>query len=88
MVEAIGLLGSDPAADLATARDAFEAGELQQASDAAERAMDARQGADGAGRIRVLVAGGAVLLLDALGMGLLFGRRQRRRRPQPVPPAP
>jgi hypothetical protein len=87
LVEAIGLLGTDPGTDLTAARDAFESGDLDRATAAAARAAEAREGADDAGRVRVVVAGGAVLLLDALGLGLLFGRRQRRRReqPQPVP---
>jgi hypothetical protein len=88
IVEAIGLLGTDPEAELATARDAFESGELQQATTAAERVVDARQGADATGRVRVVIAGGAVLLLDALGMGLLFSRRGRRHDAPPAEPAP
>ncbi|HEX6474408.1 MAG TPA: hypothetical protein VF114_04895 [Candidatus Limnocylindria bacterium] len=87
LVEAIGLLGTDLNADLATARDAFESGELEQASAAAGRAVEARQGADEAGRLRVVIAGGAVLVLDALGMGLLLSRRGRRRGPPQAQPA-
>ncbi|HEX5579416.1 MAG TPA: hypothetical protein VFY43_07105 [Candidatus Limnocylindria bacterium] len=87
MVEVIGLLGADPGSELATALDAFEAGDLDQATAAAVRATDARAGADDAGRLRVLAAGGAVLLLDALGLGLLFSRRGRRHHAQEAPPA-
>ncbi len=82
LVESIGLFGTDPEAELAEARDAFESGDLEQAGQAAARAAAARDGADDAGRVRVLVAGGAILLLDALFLGLLFGRRQRRRNGQ------
>jgi hypothetical protein len=84
LVEAIGLLGTDPEADLAVARDAFESGELDQASAAAGRAADARNGAADAGRLRVVVTGATILLLDALVLGLLFSR-QRRRHVQPIP---
>ncbi len=82
LVESIGLLGTDPEAELAEARDAFESGDLEQAGQAAARAAAARDGADDAGRVRVLVAGGTILLLDALFLGLLFGQRQRRRNRQ------
>ena len=88
LVEVIGLLGTDPEADLASARDAFESGELDQASAAAGRAADARAGADDAGRVRVVVAGGSILLLDALVLGLLFSRRQHRRHDRHVQPVP
>ena len=79
VVESIGLLGTDPGADLTAARDAFEAGELDDASAAATRASDARDAAEDAGRFRVVLAGGTVLALDMMVMGLLLGRRQRRR---------
>ena len=82
LVEAIGLLGTDPEAELAEARDAFESADLEQAGQAAARAAAARDGADDAGRVRVLVAGGTILLLDAMFLGLLFGQRQRRRNRQ------
>ena len=48
-------------------------GDLEQAGQAAARAAAARDGADDAGRVRVLAVGGAILLLDALFLGLLFG---------------
>jgi hypothetical protein len=85
LVAAIGLLGTDPDSELAEARDAFESGDLEKAGEAATRAATARDGADDAGRVRVLVAGGTILLLDALFLGLLFGRRQRRRNRQAAP---
>ena len=88
IVTSIGLLGTDPEADLTTAREAFESGDLDRATAAAARAADVRGGADDAGRVRVTVAGGAVLLLDALGLGLLFARRQRHRRQQTTQPVP
>ena len=78
LVESIGLFGTDPEAELAEAREAFESGDLEQAGRAAARAAAARDGADDAGRVRVMVVGGAILLLDALFLGLLFGRQRRR----------
>ncbi|HEY8180190.1 MAG TPA: hypothetical protein VIH33_07285 [Candidatus Limnocylindria bacterium] len=78
LVETIGLLGTDPGAELTEARDAFESGDLELADQAASRAAAARDGADDAGRVRVVVAGGTILVLDALFLGLLFGQRQRR----------
>jgi hypothetical protein len=85
LVEAIGLLGQEPGADLAAARDAFEAGDLDQANAAAARAADARAAADDAGRFRVVIVGGGILVLDLLVLGLLFGRRQRRHREPQLP---
>jgi hypothetical protein len=82
---AIGLLGTDPDSELAEARDAFESGDLEQAGEAATRAATARDGAGDAGRVRVLIAGGTILLLDALFLGLLFGRKHRRRSRQAAP---
>ncbi len=86
-MEAIGLLGTDPEAELTEARDAFESGDLALADQAAARAAAARDGANDAGRVRVLVAGGTILLLDALFLGLLFGQRQRRHARPAAPPS-
>jgi hypothetical protein len=85
LVEAIGLLGTNPELDLAAARDAFEAGQLDEARLAAARATEVRQDADDTGRFRVLAAGGAILLFDLLVMGMLVGRR---RRGHPLPSTP
>jgi hypothetical protein len=79
LVESIGLVGTDPTADLATARAAFEAGDMDAATSSAERAAAARGQAADAGRTRVAVAGGGVLLLDAIGLAYLFSRRRWRR---------
>ena len=84
LVESIGLFGTDPEAELADARRVRIRGP-RAAGRAAARAAAARDGADDAGRVRVLAVGGAILLLDALFLGLL-GRRQRRRRPGRIPP--
>ncbi|HEX7225068.1 MAG TPA: hypothetical protein VF367_05775 [Candidatus Limnocylindria bacterium] len=76
----VGMLGeADPSAELAAARDAFTSGDEASATQRAERAVDAIEAADGRGRLRVGVAGGIILLLDALAMGVLFRRRRARR---------
>ncbi|HEX7225677.1 MAG TPA: hypothetical protein VF367_08880, partial [Candidatus Limnocylindria bacterium] len=59
--------------------DAFTSGDEASATQRAERAVDAIEAADGRGRLRVGVAGGIILLLDALAMGVLFRRRRARR---------
>jgi hypothetical protein len=76
----IGLLGAQPMADLAAARDAFEAGDLPVADEHAQAALQSRSGAEDAGRQRVAIGGGALLALDAAGMAGLFARRRRRQR--------
>jgi hypothetical protein len=76
----IGLLAAQPRADLAAARDAFEAGDLPVADDHAQAALQARSGAEDAGRQRVAIGGGALLALDAAAMAGLFARRRRRQR--------
>jgi hypothetical protein len=85
LLETVGLLGEDPAADLASARDAFEADELHDASRDAERALAERSGAAEAGQTRVLVGGGVVLVL---GGGTIVGVRIRARRRRTTSPAP
>jgi hypothetical protein len=77
ILESIGLLGADPAADLEAARDAYEADELDDASRDADRALAARAGAAEAGQTRVLVAGGGVIVLTGV---TVVGVRIRGRR--------
>ncbi|MBA3687721.1 MAG: hypothetical protein H0W81_02620 [Chloroflexi bacterium] len=78
ILESIGLLGAHPAADLEAARDAYEADDLDVASEDAERALAGRTGAAGAGQTRVLVAGGGVVLLTgATIVGVRFRPRRR-----------
>jgi hypothetical protein len=79
-LESVGLIGADPAADLAAARTAYEAGDLDAADARAEAALTARDGADGAGRERVGIAGGAVLGLDLAAISVLGIRRRWQRR--------
>jgi hypothetical protein len=79
-IESIGLLGSDPASDLANARDAFEGGEMDEVTAAARRAVAARDGADALGRERVILGGSGLLALEAL---VLLGASLRRARRYP-----
>lgn len=75
--EVIGLLGSDPVATLDSARDAFEADQLDAALTATSEAVAVRRGAEAAGQLRAGAGGGAVVLLG----GVVFvGARVRRRR--------
>ena len=80
LLETIGTLGSDPRARVREAGEAFEAGDLPTADSAAEEALAADAGAADAGRLRVAVAGGGVLLLDGTWMALMLSARRRRRR--------
>ena len=78
----LGLSGKDPDGDLATARDAWEAGELATATEAATLAIGTLAVAPDAGRGRAVVIGGGVLvgLLLVLVVVLLLVRRRTRRR--------
>ncbi len=87
ILESIGLLGSNPAADLKDARNAYEADELKDASREAELALAERSGAAEAGQTRVLVAGGSLLFLT--GVTIIGIRlRPRRRAVASTPSAP
>ncbi len=77
LLESIGLIGNDPAAELEQARSSFEDGELAEAEQAAARAIDSREAAADAGRVRVMAAGAGVLILDGAAMAYLFARRRR-----------
>ncbi|MEO8251549.1 MAG: hypothetical protein ABI578_03640 [Chloroflexota bacterium] len=76
-LETIGLLGTDPQADLDGARAGFEGDHLDAATREAGQALAARTGAESAGQTRVLLAGGG---LFAVTGGSLVGLRIRRRR--------
>jgi hypothetical protein len=76
---AVGLLGSDPDADLAAARKAFAEGDVEKAAALAESARSAWAGAATVGQIRILgaAAGSAgVLLLLALYVWTRSARRE------------
>lgn len=78
VLERIGLLGSDPSADLATARDAFEAGDLVAAGEEAGAAAAARATAAALGRDRVVIGGAALLGLNGVALAASSVRRGRR----------
>jgi hypothetical protein len=80
LLETIGTLGVPPDASLQEARDAFEAGDLTAAEQAAAQSTDAPAQSADAGRLRVAVVGGGILALDATWMGLLLAARNPRRR--------
>jgi hypothetical protein len=77
LLASIGLLGRDLRAELNGARAAFSDGDLEAATRAASQVVEASSQAADAGRIRVAVGGGGVLLLDGIGMGILLNRRRR-----------
>jgi hypothetical protein len=81
---AVGLLGTDPDADLAAARKAFAAGDIGKAASLAEAARSAWTGARTVGKIRILGAAAGlagVLLLLAL---YIWTRSSRPRRNVPA----
>ncbi len=87
-LEWAGLLGTDPGVELAAARNAYERGDLDTADTAAAAALAGRDGADETGRLRVGVAGGALLGVDLLAMTAIAARRSRRRRARDQRTAP
>ncbi|HEX2194811.1 MAG TPA: hypothetical protein VHK63_07670 [Candidatus Limnocylindria bacterium] len=83
IVEAIGLVGTEPGAALEDAREHYQAGRLGDAIRAARAAVTARNDATSLGEARVTLAGASVLALDALvlvGMSAVRLRHERRRR--------
>ena len=75
----VGLLGSDPDAQLAQAREAFARGDLDKAVRLAAAARSAWTGAAGAGQTRLI--GGAISLVGLLLLGLcLYWRSAAARR--------
>ncbi|HEV8148751.1 MAG TPA: hypothetical protein VGP61_01060, partial [Gemmatimonadales bacterium] len=79
-IEWVGLLFSAPDATLAAARTAFQAGDSAAAAADANQARSVRAEAAGAGRLRVLAGGGAILAADGAVMLVLVGRRRAKRR--------
>lgn len=79
LLERIGLLGIDPSVDLASARDAFEEGELAEADAEAAAATAARGAASALGRDRVVLAGAGLLALNGAALAASSVRRGRRR---------
>jgi len=78
--ELVGLLGSDPGHDLEAARAAFEAGKIQDGSLAAQRAVAARDSAEGAGKVRAAIGGGGLVILAGSAFASSRVRRRRRMR--------
>ena len=79
-LEWIGLIGSDPRADLSAARSDFEADRLSGAATEARRALATQKDAEEAGQTRaVLGGGGLVVLAGGSLVGIQVGRRRRRR---------
>lgn len=79
LVERLGLIGVDPEASLGAARDAFEAGDLDEAMAAAVEAEAAWRAVPEVARGR-LVSGVMLGLALLLLAGLVVQRRRRRRR--------
>jgi len=78
----LGLLGSDPDAQLAKAREAFAAGDLDEAARLAAAARSAWTGASGTGQVRL--AGGAIALGGLLLLLIVVFRWPLARRPDKV----
>jgi hypothetical protein len=76
LLDAIGLLGTDPDGDLQSAAAAFAAGDLDAANRAAATATTAWASATDVGRGRIISAIGLALALVLLA-GLLVGYRRR-----------
>ena len=79
LIEALGLIGADPSADLAAAGSAFESGDLASADRAASRAAATREGATYAGQLRAAEAGGGLFVLTGGSLLVIRARRTRRR---------
>jgi hypothetical protein len=77
----LGLLGEEPAVDLAAARTAFEAGRLEEAATAAATARSIWLEAEEVGRSRVA---SAIVLAGAFGLLLLVARARWTRSRTPV----
>jgi hypothetical protein len=84
-VETVGLLFAEPDADLAAARDAWEAGDHGTASDRAEAVLATLDAADDRGRERLAISGG-LLALAVGGVALTVYRRRTSDAVTPSPP--
>jgi hypothetical protein len=86
--ESIGLLGQDPAIELAAARTAYGAGDLPGVAEHAAAARAAWLGADDRGRRRAAVGLFTVLVVGGTLAVVLAAVRRRRRERHPALPAP
>ncbi len=85
----LGLDGADPDATLASARTAWEGGDLEASASFASAAVSALASAPGVGQARVATAGaGAAILAVLLLAVLLVGRRRRAAAPRPATSGP
>jgi hypothetical protein len=84
LLEAIGLLGNDPRAQLAAARARFEDGDLATADREAADLVASVRGAADAGRVRVAAAGTGLLVLDGVWLWVTRPRRGHPSRPLPA----
>jgi hypothetical protein len=80
-LEAIGLLGSDPASVLTEARASYEDGNATGAAAAANEATAVRLMSSETGTERTVLAASAVLGLDGVVLVIVSAIRLRRRRP-------
>ncbi|MET1232209.1 MAG: hypothetical protein ABWY52_05090 [Candidatus Limnocylindrales bacterium] len=76
---ALGLVGVDPALDLAEAGAAYRSGDLHGARTQAAEAVALIDAADAVGKQRAAVAGGAAFLVILVGLGAVVVQRRRRR---------
>ena len=88
LLSRIGMLGEDPDQDMARAREALEAGDLDAALDAAERAHRSWTVAWEEGRRRALMALAALTTVLVLGSAVVSNRRRGRRPPARGPAEP
>ena len=86
VVTAVGLIGADPAHDLAAAVSALASGDDAAALAAADNASLAWSSAHGEGRRRLLMGVALALVLVVLGMSLGSRLRRRRRAHPPSDP--
>jgi hypothetical protein len=75
----VGLIGEDPAAELAASATSLAAGEIDAATSQAAEARDAWRTASEVGTQRALLGGGGLLLLILGGTGTTLLVRRRRR---------
>jgi len=86
IVTAVGMIGEDPAHDLASAESALASGDDVAALAAADAASKTWSGAHDEGRRRLLMVTALALAAGALGLSLASRvRRMRRARRRPVP---
>lgn len=76
LVESIGLIGADPAADLARSAAAIDQGDWESGTAAAEAATATWAAAAGDGTTRIAIGGGSLVVLAGGSFGVLLIRRR------------